>query len=256
MTNSDITAIIESVCPLEAQESWDNSGWQVGNPSAECRGVLLCVDVTEEILDEARRRGCNLVIAHHPLLFHATRRITGRDRVERCVAQAFRDGISVYSAHTSCDCARTGVSVEIARILGLAYLGPLTPSGLGAVGTLPCPMHWREFISMVKHRLGIPCVRISLPPDDNLTIATVAICGGAGADLLPAAIDAGAQVLVTADCKHNQFLDHTGSIMLVDAGHFETEQCTKEIFYRAITEKIPNFAVWKSAAEKNPVLYL
>lgn len=256
MLNSQITDIIETICPLDGQEPWDNSGWQTGNPAGECTGALICVDVTEEILDEAARLGCNLVITHHPLLFHATRRLTGRDRVERCVAKSFATGISVYSAHTSADCARQGVSVEIARIIGLENIAPLTPSGLGATGDLTQPMHWRQFIASVKQQLGNPTVRVSQPPTPDHTISRVAICGGSGGDLMPAAIAAGTQILVTADCKHNQFLDHTSQAMLVDAGHFETEQCTKEIFYRAITEKIPNFAVWKSAVEKNPVLYL
>lgn len=255
MTNREIISAVEAVCPPECQESWDNSGWQVGDPDGDCTGVLLCVDVTEAILDEACRRGCNLVVAHHPLLFRATRQLLGRNRVERCVAKAFREGISVYSAHTSCDCAVRGVSAVMADMLKLTDVTPLTPDGLGVVGQLPLPTQWQVFLDIVKYTFGVETLRHSRPLQSCMFISRVALCGGAGGDLLADAADAGAQVLVTADCKHNLFLDDTDRIMLVDAGHFETEQCTKDIFYRAITEKFPNFAVWKSNDEVNPVQY-
>ncbi len=253
MTNRDIITAIEAVCPPECQESWDNSGWQVGSPGADCTGALLCVDVTEAILDEAVAKGCNLVIAHHPLLFRATRQLTGRNRVERCVAKAFERGISVYSAHTSCDCAVKGVSIEMAGRLGLQDVEPLMPDGLGAIGNLAEPKPWKDFLNRVKSTFGVAALRHSIPPAADYVISRVALCGGAGGDLLPDAADKGADVLVTADCKLNFFLDDTDRIMLVDAGHFETEQCTKDIFYRAVTEKFPNFAVWKSNVERNPV---
>ena len=81
MTNREITDVIETVAPLSLQESWDNSGWQTGDPDAECSGVLLCVDVTPEIIDEAVDRGCNLIISHHPLIFKGVKQIIGRNRV-------------------------------------------------------------------------------------------------------------------------------------------------------------------------------
>lgn len=258
MTNRDIIGAIEEICPLEGQESWDNSGWQCGSPDAECTGVLLCVDVTEAILDEATRRGCNLVVAHHPLLFHPARRvIEGDDRVGSCLVKALRAGISIYSAHTSCDCARRGVSVVMAEMLGLDDIAPLDDaSHLGAIGRLAAPLPCHDFLDKVCRVFGTPVLRCSQEPDTPFLIETVALCGGAGADLLPTAYDKGAQVLVTADCKFNTFLDvGRRRIMLVDAGHFETELCTKQIFYRAITEKFPNFAVCKSADEANPVKY-
>lgn len=258
MTNAEIISAIEAACPPEGQESWDNSGWQCGTPAAVCTGALLCVDVTEAILDEAVRRGCNLVIAHHPLLFRATRQVVeGDDRVGSCLVKALASGISVYSAHTSCDCAPDGVSFEMGRMLGLEDVRVLDDaSGLGVTGTLPAPMPWRAFLDRAKDVFGTPALRFSAPPADDFEVRCVALCGGAGADLLPAAYDKGAQILVTADCKFNTFHDvGRRRIMLVDAGHYETEACTKEIFYRAITEKFPNFAVCKSSDEANPVKY-
>lgn len=256
VTNRDIIAAIEEVAPLTLQESWDNSGWQVGNPDAPCTGALLCVDVTDEIIDEALDRHCNLIVAHHPLIFKGIKQITGRNRVERCIARCFVNGISVYSSHTAIDCAPHGVSIEMAMRLGLDSIEPLEPNGLGAVGNLPQPLNWRELVDKVKSTFSIPAVKVSRTPEDGAVISRVAMCGGAGGDLIPAAIGAGAQAFITADTKLNQFIDYRDDILLIDAGHFETEQCTKDLFYWAISKKFPNFALWKSDTELPPVLYM
>ncbi len=256
MTNRQITDAIEEFAPLSLQESWDNSGWQVGNPDEECRGVLTCVDVTADILNEAREKGCNLIIAHHPVMFKGVKQLTGRDRVERCIAIALRNGISIYSSHTATDCAPHGVSWEMARMLGLNNVEGLDPSGLGAIGNLPQPMSWREFVAKVKATFGAEYLKCSRLPRENWQITRVGMCGGSAAEFMPQAIERGAQAYITADCKLNQFLDLTDDILLIDSGHFETEQCTKEIFYRVISEKFPNFAVCKSTVERNPVQFL
>lgn len=256
MTNREITNTIEEFAPLTLQEAWDNSGWQVGVPDAQCSGVLLCVDVTPGVLEEARRRGCNLVIAHHPLIFKGLKQITGRNRVERCVAQALRDGIAVYSSHTATDCAPAGVSWEMAHRLGLENVEGLDASGLGVIGDLPTPLSWEKFAERVKEAFGTEVLKCSRVPFEGWMVTRVGLCGGSAAEFLPLALGRGAQAYVTADCKLNQFLDHAEDILLIDAGHFETEQCTKDLFYRVISEKFPNFAVWKSTDEENPVVYL
>ncbi len=256
MTNREIINAIEEFAPLSFQEAWDNSGWQLGEPDAECTGVLLCVDVTPPVLLEAARRGCNLIVSHHPLIFKGLKCITGRDRVERCVAGALRRGISVYSSHTATDCAPGGVSWEMARRLGLKNVEELDSSGLGVIGDLEPALVWDEFADKVKQAFGARVLKCSRIPFDGWAIGRVGLCGGAAAEFLTQALDRGAQAYVTADCKLNQFIDHADDLLLVDAGHFETEQCTKDLFYRVISEKFPNFAVWKSTEEENPVVYV
>lgn len=256
MTNREITDAIEEFAPLSLQESWDNSGLQLGRPDAECRGVLVCVDVTPEVIKEAVDKGCDLIISHHPLIFKGVRQITGRDRVERCIALALQNNISVYSSHTATDCAPGGVSWEMARRLGLSDAESLDESGLGVIGDLGSTVSWRDFVELVKKSFGAECVRCSRVLFDGWTVRRVGLCGGSAAEFLPQAMSRGAQAYVTADCKLNQFIDHADDILLVDSGHFETEECTKEIFYRVISEKFPNFAVWKSTVERNPVVYL
>ncbi len=113
--------------PLPLQESYDNAGLQVGLYEAEVKGALLCLDVTEEIIDEAVTSKCNLIISHHPLLFKPLKRITGANYVERCILKAISNGIAIYSAHTNLDNAAGGVNFKIAEKLGLKNIKILSP---------------------------------------------------------------------------------------------------------------------------------
>lgn len=256
MTHREITTALEEHFPLSIQESWDNAGWQLGDPDDECRGVLICLDLTPAVLREAIDRGCNLVVSHHPLIFRGLKQITGRNRVERMVAEAFRRGISVYSSHTATDCAPAGVSYEMSRRLAMTDVEPLDESGLGVIGNLPQPLPWFNFITLVKAVFASRGLRCSRVPFPNWKISRVGLCGGSAGEFLPLALSRGAQAYVTAECKLNQFIDYADDILLVDAGHFETEECTKDLFLHVISEKFPNFAVWKSTKEQNPIEYI
>ena len=141
MLISDIIAAIEQEAPLSLQESYDNAGMQVGDKSALCTGVLLCVDVTPSVIDEAIERDCNLVVSHHPLIFRGLKHITGATPQELAIIKAITAGVAVYSAHTNLDSASRGVNYTLARRLGIAKPSPLecpdpaNPGiGLGAVG--------------------------------------------------------------------------------------------------------------------------
>lgn len=260
ITVSDITTAIAQVAPLSLQESWDNSGLQVGSRDATCTGVLLCVDPTEAIVEEAVRRGCNLVVSHHPLLFCGLKHICGDSQVERTVAAAIRNGVAVYSSHTALDSARGGVSAEMARRLGAMVIGPLSPSapgadtGLGVVAELPEEMRSTEFVELVKRAFGDHPFRCTAPSVQP--IRRIALCGGAGGEFIPAAIAAGAQAYITADVRYHDFVDYRTDIFILDIGHFESEACAKDIFYHIIKEKYPTFAVYDSEIEKNPINYL
>lgn len=262
ITHSDITDAIENVAPRNLQEGYDNSGYQTGNPLQECKGVLVCVDLTPDILDEAVSKGCNLVITHHPVLFRATKTIVPGDRVNDVIIEAIRRGITIYSCHTSIDNTPVnGVSWQMAGMLGLKDITTLTTGdtvtpGAGAVGNLPSPLTHAEFVSLVKKTFNSPIARCSHPADPGKRIKRVALCGGAGGDFISDAVKSGADAYVTSDCKHNMFIDLTDHIFLVDIGHFESEECTKQIFCDILNKKFANFAVCKSQTEKNPINYL
>ncbi len=128
MQIKQIAQVIEEVAPLMYQESYDNCGLQVGDPDSEVSGALLTLDVTEEVIAEAIERGCNLIIAHHPLIFSGLKRITGKNYVERCVRMAIKHDISIYAAHTNLDnMYRGGVNALIGTKLGLTDTQILQP---------------------------------------------------------------------------------------------------------------------------------
>lgn len=258
-TQADIINAIAAAAPLSLQLSWDNSGVQVGDTSRPCSGVMLCVDPTPTVIDEAAERGCNLVVSHHPLLFKGLKHITGATPVEQAVIKAITKGISIYSAHTPLDSTVGGISYTMARMLGARVTEVLDPfdadpaTGIGVVARFDRPLSADEFVSRVKEAFGSPVCRCSEAPDSP--IECVAMCGGAGGEYLPRAVKAGAQAFLSSDIRYHDFVDHGGEIFIVDIGHFESESCAKDIFYHVITEKFPNFAVCKSELEKNSINY-
>lgn len=261
---SDIINLLEEVAPVEWQEDFDNSGWQIllpGKLKQECSGCIICIDVTPDIIKEASQKKCNLIITHHPLLFKGIKRIEAQDRIGSCIIQAIKSDISIYSCHTPADSAPFGLSFELAKRLGLKDVHVLQPgkqvdTGLGIVGNLHEPMDIYNLIELVKHMCGSPVARCSGKITHGLIIDRIAIGSGACSDLIPVAIKAGAQVMITSDVKHNMFIDFNESIIVIDLGHYETEQCFKDIFYDIIIKKFPNFALYYSEVEKNPISYI
>ena len=259
-TINDILRTIEAVAPLSLQESYDNAGLQIGDASAECTGAIICVDVTPETVSEAAARGCNLIISHHPLIFKGLKNITGATLQQRAAILAIKHDIAIYAAHTNLDNAPTGVSHTLAASLGIEKVSTLEPkaydptTGSGAIGDLNPPVSPVELVDRVKAACSSPVVRCSTPP--HHAISRVAVCGGSGSFLINEAIKGGAQAFVTSDVKYHDFVDHGNDIFIIDIGHYESEKCTKQIFYHIVSEKFPNFALYYSELEKNPINYL
>ena len=124
----DIAEVIERYAPLRLQESYDNAGLIVGRPEDEVHQALLAVDVTEEVLDEAEQTGCDLIVTHHPIVFHALKRFNSASYVERCVERAIRRGIALYACHTNLDSAPGGMSWRLAEMLGVEEFRVLQPT--------------------------------------------------------------------------------------------------------------------------------
>lgn len=260
ITNGDVAAAVEAVANPAWQEDFDNTGWQTGNPGEPCRGVILCVDVTAEIVAEAVSRECNLIISHHPLLFRGVKCVVpSKGRVENVLTLLIRNGISLYSSHTALDSAPApyGISHVLASRIGLTDVRPLTTSpGLGAIGTLPEEMTLGAFARQVMKTLGAPALRVSASPQgDRTKVKTVGLCSGAGIEFIDDAIAAGADAYLTSDVKLNWFLDRRDSIILIEAGHYETEHCVREIFAEILGKAFPQLRVIPSETENNPVNY-
>lgn len=262
MTVQNILSILEAIAPPYLQESYDNAGLIVGDPAAEVTGVLFCLDSTEAVVDEAISLGCNLVVAHHPIVFRGLKRLNGATYIERTVMKAVRENVAIYAIHTNLDNVhRQGVNAKIAEKIGLMDTRILSPKsgadlevGAGLLGRLPQPMAERDFLLHVKAVMQTDCVRYTALR--GKPVETVAVCGGAGSFLLSDALRAGADAFVTADFKYHEFFDAEGRLVIADIGHYESEQFTIELLYGIIREKIPTFALHLTKQQTNPVHYL
>ncbi len=358
-----ITRALEDLAPVSLQESYDNSGLQVGEPDMQVNGILISLDVTEEVVEEAIRLGFNLIISHHPVIFGGLKSLTGRTATERIVSRCIREGIAIYSAHTNFDSIPEGVNRAMAERMGLGNLRilearkgllkklvvfvpteqapavreamfeagaghigaydscsfnlegkgtfrgeegsdpfvgspgslhteaetrietivpahllnrvvqamvaahpyeevaydiyPLENSfpgvGMGMLGEFENGMDEEVFLNFIKDRFGLSVIRHSELLGKQ--VKKVALCGGAGSFLIQRAIGSGADVFVTGDLKYHQFFDAEGRIVLMDIGHFESEQFTRELFYDLLMKKFPKFAIRLAETDTNPIKY-
>ncbi len=261
MLIKEVVAALERFAPLPLQESYDNAGLQIGVTETETSGVLLCLDATEDAIDEAVRRGCNLIVTHHPLLFRSVKSVTDATFVGRCVRRAIRNDVAIYSAHTNLDNAPGGVNFEMAARLGLNdvdFLQPITlpdgtRGGSGAIGRLPQPMEATAFLRKVKQTFRAGALAHNAPL--RRPIERVALCGGAGASLLETAVKAGADAFLTGEMGYHHYFGYDGALQIAVAGHYETEQYTVDLLKRFLGQTFPalRLAEWR---ETNPVHYL
>ncbi len=262
---------LEQFAPLPLQESWDNAGLQIGLTEAEVSGVLLCLDVTEQIIDEALEEGCNLVVSHHPLLFRGLKQVSDQTDVQRTVRKAIKNDVAVVSMHTNLDNARGGVNWKIAQRLGLTdvHFGteswprheadsesgvPVQTSGNWVMGVLPQPMEASLFIAHVKQQMEAQCAQCNellLRP-----VSRVAICGGAGDFLLDEAIAHGADAFITGEMHYHQYQGHQQQVQICVVGHYESEHFTKELLRDIINEKCPEVRTVLARTNTNPIVYL
>ena len=250
MLLKDIIDIIESVAPLSTQAEWDNSGLQIGHNDADIASVLCCTDVTEVVLEEAIREHCQLILTHHPLLFDPLSTIQGLTFQQRVAEKAIRHDICVYSSHTPMDRWLRGISGHMAEQLGITDYQFLTPEGYGVIGDLSKPLQADELLALVKQQFHTTAIRYTRPV--RPTVSRVAFGGGACAEFLENAIEGGADAFISSDFKHHQFLQGDGRIMLLDIGHFESEQFIKDI-YRNLLKDAPIKLLY-ATTDKSPVM--
>ncbi len=366
MTIAQIIHTLENWANPAYQESWDNSGLQLGDASLDCSGVLVCLDPTPDVIDEAQSLGCNLVVSHHPLFFKGVKRLTPTTPCQQAAIKAISASIAVYSCHTSADSAPAGVSHCLAHRLGIepkramqpqagrlvllqvivprthalevqaalfdagagkignydccsftvdgrgtfraldgahpfvgeiglshsedevcinavlatedlnsveaalikthpyetpAYqfvpmLNRLANVGLGVYGIAKEPMTATEFIAHVKKQLGCKALRTTkIDLDPEMKIRRVALCGGAGGEFIATAIAMGAQAYVTGDVRYHDFVDYRDKILVIDAGHYETEAPVKEAIADMLRAHFPSLSVATTRADDNPVNY-
>ncbi len=265
MNINKVVDALEQYAPLPLQEGYDNAGLQVGlTETVEVSGALLCLDVTEQVVDEAIEKGCNLIVSHHPLIFRKLARIADENYVQRTVRKAIKHDIAIVSMHTNMDAATGGVNFKIAEKLGLKHLqffaGEKEVDGVkggeGVMGEVSEAARWAadDLVLLLREKFGAECVQCNQLL--RRPIRRVALCGGAGSFLLDAAVAAGADAFITGEMHYHEFFGHEQEIQICVIGHYQSEQFTSEIFKSIIEEKCPGVKCFISEVNTNPIIYL
>ena len=256
---AQIEQALFQLAPKDLAFDWDNVGHLEGSPDQEVQRVLVALDVTENVVSEAEKLGCQLIVSHHPLMnvrWHQAEMQTLRPNryLGRLLRRLVKADISVISMHTNLDIAPGGVNDALAAALGLEDPGPLgDPEGLCRMGTLASPMPLQEFAKHVCRALQANGVRYA---GDSGPVRKVAVGGGACGNYEDAAIAAGCDVFVTSDLSYHQFLDAAGKgIRLIDAGHFPTENPVCTVLAEYLRGRFPGLTVTKSASHREVIQY-
>jgi len=360
----DITDYLETWAPLSQAEDFDNVGLLVGDYNTKATDILVTLDTTEAVIDEAVNNNCNLIISFHPIIFSGLKRINNSSFVERVVTKAIKNNIAIYSMHTALDNVFNGVSGKIADIIGLEKKQILIPKlntikklttyvphasaeivrnalfkagagnignyencsfnlqgqgtymgnensnptigkkgafhtepetlisvtfqnylekniinalfkahpyeevafevisldnknqniGMGIIGSLPKTTNAIDLITLLKNKFGAKGIRTSAL--NNKSIKKIAVLGGSGSFAIHDAKYAKADAFITADLKYHDFFKADNKIILIDIGHYESEQFTKNIIVDYLTKKFLNFAVVLSKINTNPINYI
>lgn len=363
MTIKSIINALEVLAPPFLQENYDNAGLIIGDPNQACTGVLVALDCLPEVVDEAIKQNCNLIVSHHPIVFKGLKKINGKNYVEQTVIKAIKHNISLYAIHTNLDSVLNGVSAKMAEKLGLVNVKILQPktnmleklvvfgplqakgkieqalfnagageigryhecgftlegkgsfkplsgahpaigkigerhyedefrlevifpvwsrqnvlnamknthpyeeiayyltalensfqeTGFGVVGNFEEPLSEIDFLHKLKQVFNIPAIKHTVLR--NKMIGRVALCGGSGSFLIKDAINSKSDAYITADLKYHEFFDADNRLLMVDIGHFESEQFTIELLIEFLQQNFPNFAVLKTAVHTNPIRY-
>ena len=255
-TVKEIYALLDRKAPFRYQMDFDNAGFLVGRGDAQVSGILVALDITPAVIQEAVDKNCQLIVAHHPVMncrWTPVQTIRSDTAQGHLFLKLLRGHVSAICMHTNLDIAWGGVNDALAQRLELVDPGPLCENGLGRVGEYPESVALADYVRFVCHALGCNGLRYA---DAGKPVRRVAVGGGACGEFEEDAIRAGCDTFVTADLSYHQFLDAAGKgINLIDAGHFPTEDpvCEKVITY--LTDRFPELAVSKSASHREVIQY-
>ena len=257
--------IDEKIAPFSMQESWDNSGMLVGHWDRPVNRVLLTLDITDAVIQEAVEYGAELIVSHHPLLFHPAKQVTDGsiDLVGQRVLTLVERGIAAICCHTNWDSAPGGVNDVLARLCGLE--GELSileqvgtdekgaPYGIGRVGTLSVPVPLGDYLDLLRGSLAPHGLRLC---DGGKPVRKVAVGGGSCGGMLEEVARLGCDTFVTGDCKYDHFLDaRMLGVNLIDAGHYPTEDPSMTVFGRRLARRFSDLQMKKSVRHHEVVNY-
>lgn len=262
----DIIQKLDLEAPFRLAEEWDNNGLLVGSPEQKVESILIGLDPTTLLLDEAIAKNADTILTHHPVIFKPLSTINTSLPEGKLLQQALSNNISIIACHTNLDSAADGVSDILAEKLGVKVLHPLIPAhgddpqtGLGRIGQLESPTKPGLFFDKVMEVLELPTLQVAGPLPEQ--IQSVAICGGSGSDFAAAAHAEGADVYITAEIKHNiaRWAEEYG-FCIIDGTHYATEKPAVEL----LAEKLNGICadsgwqirIMQSETEKHPFQYI
>ncbi len=256
---------LEDWAPIQFQESYDNAGLIVGDPEANCTGVLCSLDCTEAVVEEAIEKGCNLIVSHHPIIFKGIKQFSSDHYVNRTVLKAIQNNIALYAIHTNLDNVIHGVNSTLADRLHLENRKILAPIpglfdsngqavGAGLVGELPLETEPEAFLRWVKEKLNLNVIKHTKLIDKKLV--TIALCGGSGSFLLDQIKTQKIDCFITSDLKYHDFFEADGKYLLLDIGHGESEHFVPALIVDYLKRKFLTFAVLESEVKTQPISYL
>ena len=260
-----VNEIFEYLCtlaPLELQMEFDNAGFLIGHRQAEIHKVILALDITEAVIDEALEEGAELIVSHHPLIFRGIKKVNDTDFVGRRILRLIQKDISCYAMHTNFDAAPGCMADRAAEMLGLSdtkvleVLGSLAdgkPYGIGLSGSLPEEMTLMELARRVKETFNIPHVTVFGDLDSGKKLKCAAICPGSGGGEIELALGAGAEVYITGDISHHEGLDAAErGLAVIDAGHYGIEHIFMPIMEKYLGKVLPKEIKIRRAADIFP----
>ncbi|MDO4813847.1 MAG: Nif3-like dinuclear metal center hexameric protein [Gemella sp.] len=252
----DIYSFIKDLADENLAESWDNVGLILGDENQKVEKILVCLDVTTDVVKEAKEKSIDLIISHHPLIFKGIRNINFNDFKGKILKELIKNDISVISAHTNLDSAKFGLNDYLSKLLELQETKVLVPNkqvedtGLGRIGNLSESMSQEEFIEYAKEKLGLKFVKLVKANDIN--IKSVAILGGSGASFIQTLPEV--DIYLTGDIGYHDAVDAIEMNQnLLDIGHF-AEKASKALF-KSYLEKLPtsnSYEVVIAESERDP----
>lgn len=242
----DINQIMESFAPVKLKESYDNVGLMVGSLESEVSNILIALDCTLKVIDEAKEKGCNFIITHHPLLFTKPQSITDETLQGSKIIHLIKNDINLYSSHTNLDVVKGGLNDILTELLGYNNWSVIESNnlnnllgeeGIGRLVTLNLPSTLFEICVAVKEVLNISNLRYV--GEASKLIKNIAIVNGSGEDFYKAAKDCGADLIITGDTKYHNSSDYSElGMAIIDAGHFETEWPAMKVFANKFKDKL------------------
>lgn len=245
---------LNKIAPEETAQDWDNGGIQIQTSDRDILKILLCLEITHAVIDEAIELGVDWIITHHPLLFHALQTINHTTLTGGYAVKLIKHDISVYSTHTSFDAAEGGNNHYLANLLALEQIDVIGKDGLIRYGIFKKPMTLRQVTEQLANELNLPIQEMKIVGNPDTMIHQVGICTGAGGDLIAQAEQFGCDLFITGEVRHHeaQAARETG-MNVIDAGHYGTERIFPAALYRHLWRELGNeIELYESKINLNP----